>query len=88
MPTDEELMMLARTRAQEKLGFYIHFSVYVIINAFLILIWWFVAGDGFPWFLFILAFWGVGIVAHFIGTFAGTERMTQREYERLKQEKR
>ncbi len=87
MQSDEELMVLARKRAEEKLGFYIHFSIYVTINALLILIWWFVAGDGFPWFLFVLGFWGVGILAHFIGVFMGTERMTRREYERLKQGK-
>ncbi len=85
MTTDEELMALARKRAEEKLGFYIHFAVYVAVNALLILIWWFVAGDGFPWFLFPLGFWGIGIIAHFIAVFVRTDRMTQREYERLKQ---
>ncbi len=89
MANDEALMALARKRAQDKIGFYIHFTVYVVINAFLIVIWWFV-GDGFPWFLFILGFWGIGIAAHFLGVFLGTgmsDRMTQREYERLKQGK-
>ncbi len=88
MANDDALMALARKRAQEKIGFYIHFTVYVVVNAFLILIWWFVVGDGFPWFLFILGFWGIGIVAHFMGVFVGTgmtDRMTQREYEKLKQ---
>ncbi len=81
-------MALARKRAQDKIGFYIHFTVYVAVNALLIIIWWFV-GDGFPWFIFILGFWGIGIVAHFVGVFATgvSDRMTQREYERLKQGK-
>ncbi len=87
MTSDEELMALARKRAEEKLGFYIHLSIYLAINAMLILIWWFVAGDGLPWVLFILGFWGVGILAHFIGVFMGADRLTQREYERLKQGK-
>ncbi len=87
MQSDEELMALARKRAEEKLGFYIHFSIYLAINTMLILIWWFVAGDGLPWFLFILGFWGVGIIAHFLGVFGGVDRMTQREYEKLKQGK-
>ncbi len=89
MATDEELMRLARKRAEEKIGFYVHFSIYLSINALLVLIWWF-TGDGFPWFLFPLGFWGVGIVAHFVGVFVGTgmsDRMAQREYERLRQGK-
>ncbi len=69
MATDEELTALARARAQERLGFYIHFSMYIVINALLILIWWFIVGDGFPWFLFPLVFWGLGIIAHFYGAF-------------------
>lgn len=82
-------MALARKRAQDKIGFYIHFTVYVAVNALFIGTWWFV-GDGFPWFIFVLGFWGIGLVAHFIGVFVGTgmtDRMTQREYERLKQGK-
>ncbi len=89
MQSDEALMALARKRAADKVGFYIHFSVYVILNALFILVWW-LAGDGFPWFIFILGFWGIGLVAHFIGVFVGTgvtDRMAQREYERLKQGK-
>ncbi len=36
---------------------------------------------------FPLGFWGIGLVAHFVGVFVGTDmsdRMAQREYERLK----
>ncbi len=89
MANDDALMALARKRAQDKIGFYIHFAVYIAVNALLIGIWWFV-GDGFPWFLFILGFWGIGIVAHFMGVFVGTgmtDRMTQREYEKLRRGK-
>ncbi len=46
MATDEELMRLARKRAEDKIGFYVHFSIYLSINALLVLIWWF-TGDGF-----------------------------------------
>ncbi len=45
MANDEALMALARKRAQDKIEFYIHFTVYVAVNALLIVIWWFV-GDG------------------------------------------
>ncbi len=89
MATDEELMVLARKRAQDKVGFYTHFAVYVVINSMLILIWWF-TGAGFPWFLFVLGFWGIGLVANFVSVFIGTgvsDRMAEREYEKLKQGK-
>lgn len=89
MASDEELMRLARKRAQEKVGFYTHLSVYIVVNALLVLVWWF-TGDGFPWFIFVLAFWGIGLVANFVSVFVGTgvsDRMAQREYERLKQGK-
>ncbi len=90
MTNDEELMTLARKRAQDKVGFYTHFAIYVIINSMLIIIWW-LTGAGFPWFIFVLGFWGVGLVANFISVFFGTgvsDRMAQREYEQLKQGKR
>ncbi len=89
MATDEELMALARKRAQDKVGFYTHFAIYVVINSMLILIWWF-TGAGFPWFIFVLGFWGIGLVANFVSVFVGTgvsDRMAEREYEKLKQGK-
>ncbi|MGZ4918423.1 MAG: 2TM domain-containing protein [Halobacteriota archaeon] len=47
MQSDEELMRAARVRAEEKVGFYSHFSAYIIVNALLVLVWWF-GGDGYP----------------------------------------
>lgn len=89
MESDEELMKLARKRAEDKAGFYTHFTVYVAVNLLLILVWWF-AGDGFPWFVFPLVFWGIGIVAHGASVFVGTgmtDRMAEREFQRLKKGK-
>ncbi len=86
MTSDEELMVLARKRAQDKVGFYTHFSIYIIVNAMLILVWWF-TGAGFPWFIFVLGFWGIGVVANFVSVFVGTgvsDRMAEREFEKLK----
>jgi hypothetical protein len=88
MPTDDELRQLARESAKEKVGFYTHFAAYVVVNLFLITIWWLTTGPGsFPWWIFITFFWGIGIVSHYIGAFHGgayTERMAEREYQRLK----
>ncbi len=45
MVSDEELMARARKRAEEKVGFFIHLSVYAVINGLFILGWWF-SGTG------------------------------------------
>lgn len=90
MPTDEELRRLARESAEEKAGFYMHLAVYIAVNLFLIAIWWSTGGPGtFPWFIFILFGWGIGIAAHFIGAFRGkayVEAMAEKEYQRLKEQ--
>jgi len=49
---------LVRRRA-----FYVHASVFVAVNLFLIVIW-AVVGGGFPWFVFVLFGWGIGLVVH------------------------
>ena len=90
MSSDEELRSKARNRAEEKIGFYTHAAVYVIVNLFLIVVWWFTGGLGtFPWFIFPLFGWGIAIVIHFIGTFKGlqySEKMIEKEYEKLKKQ--
>ncbi len=86
MPTDEELRAIARRSAEAKVGFYVHFSIYLIVNALLI-VFWYVTGAGFPWFIFPLFGWGVGVAAHFFGAFRGNayvERLADKEYELLK----
>jgi fatty acid desaturase len=95
MVTDEELRKKAEKRAEEKVDFLIHFTMYVCVNALLVGIWFFTGGSGwfsggervFPWFIFPLFGWGIGLVAHFFGAFASpklTDRFVEKEYERLK----
>jgi hypothetical protein len=43
--------------------FILHLAMYVMVNLFLIVIW-AVTGAGFPWFVFPLFGWGIGLVAH------------------------
>jgi hypothetical protein len=86
--TEAELRQLARERAKAKTGFYVHFSIYVIVNVLLFSIWYMTLGpNGFPWFIFPLIGWGIGVTAHGIATFYGNpfeERMTERELSKLK----
>jgi len=97
LEADEELRRKATLRAEAKLGFYIHFAVYLGVNVLLFFIWWFTRGNtsipyaSFPWFIFPLVGWGIGLVAHFLSVFARTgvtDRMVQKEYQKLKEEQK
>ena len=86
MISEEKLREEARLRAEVKLGFYIHLGVYSGVNVLLFFIWWFTGG--FPWFVFPLLGWGVGLLAHYLQAFAQisvTDRMAEKEYRRLKE---
>ncbi len=90
MDSEAELRRKARLRAEAKLGFYIHLAVYAGVNTMLILIWFFTGGPSvFPWFVFPLVFWGIGLLAHYLTAFvhAGyVDRLTEQEYRRMKEE--
>jgi hypothetical protein len=86
MESEEELRRVARERAKRKADFYVHLAVYLAVNAFLVVLWW-ATGGGFPWFVFPLFGWGIGIAAHFMEAFIGhgfVDRIAEREYERLR----
>jgi uncharacterized protein (DUF486 family) len=92
--SDEELRSKAIHRARAKLGFYIHLTVYVCVNLLLFFVWFFTRGDtsvpnaSFPWFIFPLVGWGIGLIAHGVSVFGNAagylDRMTEREYRKLK----
>lgn len=67
--SEEELYREARKRVEAKKGFFIHLTVYIIVNIMLVLIWAFPGGGGFPWFVFPLGGWGIGILFHFLEAF-------------------
>ena len=87
--SEEEIYRIARKRVEEKKSFYIHFAVYVVVNIMLIIIW-AVTGAGFPWFIFPLVGWGIGVLFHFLGVFvfskqSGWERKAvEKEAENLR----
>lgn len=43
--------------------FLLHLSIYLATNLLVFVIW-VLAGGGYPWFLFVIFGWGVGLVAH------------------------
>jgi hypothetical protein len=89
--TEEQIYQVARKRVEEKKGFYTHLATYIVVNAMLIIIW-ALTGQGYPWFVWPLAGWGIGIIFHFLGVFAfhkGTaweSREIEKEAERLRKE--
>ncbi len=93
-PTDiseAELYRQAKIRVQAKKGFYIHFAVYISVNIPLVIVW-VVTDPGFPWFIFPLGGWGIGLLFHFLSVFAFSrgrineweKREIEKEAERLR----
>ena len=77
---DAEIRELAKARVE----FREHLWIYVIINAFLIVInLWF--SPMFYWFPFVLFFWGIGLVAHYREAYMGTRTsQIDKEFKKLK----
>src|SRR5690606_1264646 len=69
--TEEELLSLAQKRLKKKRDLYAHIATYVVVNTFLIFIY-FITRDaddsGLPWFIWPLAGWGVGLLIDIITT--------------------
>ena len=91
--TPEEIERLAHRRAGAKMGWYIHATVYVVVNLFIFAI----SEYGFGqrrWSVFPLLGWGLGLMLHGISVFligkggGLRERMIQKERERLQQRQR
>jgi hypothetical protein len=88
MPT-EELKKKARNKVKAKKGFYIHFAVYMGMSLFFFLINVFDSNPSEGWWFFgpVLT-WGIGIIAHYLGTFGFpggnlfTREWEEREYEK------
>ena len=83
---------LARRRAGAKLGWYIHATVYLLVNAVVFAMSRYAFGER-PWSVFPLLGWGLGLALHGVSVFVlgkGSglrERMVQKERERLLRER-
>jgi hypothetical protein len=88
MSADEDLEKVAKRRVQTRFGFVIHLVMYLAVNGGLFGLWWF-TGDGYPWFVWPMIGWGVGIVAHAMALVIGPDsvrerRAIDRELQRLR----
>lgn len=80
--SDSQLHELARKRVE----FRRHLLVYFITNAALWIIW-FLTGQGYPWPVWPLVGWGIGLVFHYIFDYRYTHFLSEEEeYEKLKNE--
>lgn len=68
--TYQEKYHRAKTRVGELKAFYNHLVIYSIINILLVGVNYYNNGLSFPWFLFPLLGWGIGIASHAITTFS------------------
>ncbi len=88
---DPELRAAAVKRLRAKQGFYVHATVFGLVNLFLVVIWVVTgisAGAWFPWPIFPIFGWGIGLAMHAWGVYGGhllREERVQREMQRLAQ---
>jgi hypothetical protein len=57
-----------RWAAGQRKAFRIHATVFVAVQALILAVWvlaWQVGGTGYPWFIYPLLGWGIGLAAHY-----------------------
>ncbi|OUM03220.1 2TM domain-containing protein [Variovorax sp. JS1663] len=60
-PAGDRIERLARRRAGAKMGWYIHATVYLLVNLFLVLL---ASSRGQNWAMYPLLGWGLGLLIH------------------------
>ena len=84
--SDSDIERLARKRAGAKMGWYIHATVYVVVNLLLVAA---AASTGRNWAVFPALGWGLGLAIHGLVVFIATggaglhERLLQQERRKL-----
>ena len=76
----------AKKRVNERIGFYVHLTVYLCVNLFFHFLNW--KNGGSYWAIFPAAGWGIGLFFHAVGVFgffnnsAWKQRQIQKEIEK------
>ena len=86
-PTDDEIREMAKARV----GFRIHATVYVLVNVFLVALWWFTGtggglggGDAEFWPIWPILGWGLGLAFHGWAAYGRKLDAVDREEEKLR----
>jgi len=64
-----------RSARSRRKGFQIHATVFVAVQILLVVVWavqWQIGGTSYPWFLYPLLGWGIGLAAHYVATRANS----------------
>ena len=89
--SEEDLYREARKIVEAKKGFYVHFVIYLIVSAVIYIVYR-LTWTGYPWFIWPILGWGVGVLFHFLGVFFFSrqsnwdKRAIEKEVQRLKQQ--
>jgi 2TM domain len=78
---EEGLREQARERVKKRREFWPHLLVYVMVNAFVVVVWFMTDGGGFFWPIFLMVAWGIGLVMHAWDAFFRTE-ITEQDVDR------
>jgi hypothetical protein len=84
---EPELRDAAVRRLKKKQDFRAHVLVYVLVNATLWLVWALTSSPGFPWPVFPMAGWGIGLVMNAWDVYGRrpiTEADVRREIDRMR----
>jgi uncharacterized ion transporter superfamily protein YfcC len=76
---------LAIKRLKEKNDFKVHVLVYLAVNTMLVVVWAF-TGAGYFWPIFVMGFWGIGVVINGYTAYRGnqfSEAQIEREMTKL-----
>jgi len=64
-PQGDTLRVWAEKKVKQRREFRQHLAVYIVVNTILWVIW-LITGAGFPWPIFALLGWGIGVGAHYV----------------------
>ncbi|MGI2335715.1 MAG: 2TM domain-containing protein [Dehalogenimonas sp.] len=63
--SEKEIYEQAVKHVKEKKDFFVHLLTYIVVNTAILLIW-MMSGAGYPWFIWPLFGWGIGLTFHFL----------------------
>jgi hypothetical protein len=77
----EEQRERAIRRIRAKRGFWVHFAVYLAVNALLVAIWAMTSASYF-WPVWPMLGWGIGVVAHAVSVYVGPSEISEAQIDR------